>query len=420
MTALVFINGSVGWGGINNAEDVRTVYELFNKILPEPLVVSDQVTDALLQAIRDFQQPFMSSPDGRIDVNGGTWKRLVKVAGPINPVAGLLPGNDRDKEFDAEVAALDLEDSAAYQFTFKTKGTSIGFKVARTGKRNRGLFLPENSATHLEGEVIAYRLARIFGVSEIFNPVTYYTLQAGAIRRFKQMLRSNERNKWRKQNTERILQSIRENPASLAGIYKHRSKRRSQAVDSLAVGNKLNTNHRFAKLINAQGPMPSASLVTIPGISPDKPEYPVPRERELVLARQLSIIFTMDMLTGQWDRFSGGNIEVYAHKDGRLQFVGRDNGGSHLLWGWNWFNKYRGWLTRFDRDLIQELHWLKAFLDGRASEYRSLPAPASFMELIGFSSARTFRAFQEKLNVFLEEHVQVCEDRFGNDCYFNG
>ncbi|MCI5159310.1 MAG: hypothetical protein D3906_12925, partial [Candidatus Electrothrix sp. AUS1_2] len=115
----------------------------------------------------------------------------------------------------------------------------------------------------------------------------------------------------------------------------------------------------------------------------------------------------------------GGNIEVYAHKDGRLQFVGRDNGGSHLLWGWNWFNKYRGWLTRFDPDFIRELRLLKAFLDGQSNEYNGLASPALFPEVIGFSSARTCKAFREKLDTFLEEHVRVCEDRFGRDCYFS-
>ncbi|CAK8719671.1 Peptidoglycan/xylan/chitin deacetylase, PgdA/CDA1 family [Candidatus Electronema halotolerans] len=74
------LTGSVGQGGINNAEDVRTVYELFNKILSTALPVSSQVTDALLQAILDFQKGFLSHPDGRIDVNGRTWRELTAAA----------------------------------------------------------------------------------------------------------------------------------------------------------------------------------------------------------------------------------------------------------------------------------------------------------------------------------------------------
>jgi peptidoglycan/xylan/chitin deacetylase (PgdA/CDA1 family) len=74
------LTGSVGQGGINNAEDVRTVYELFNKILSTALPVSSQVTDALLQAVLDFQKGFLSHPDGRIDVNGRTWRELTAAA----------------------------------------------------------------------------------------------------------------------------------------------------------------------------------------------------------------------------------------------------------------------------------------------------------------------------------------------------
>ncbi len=75
------ITGSVGQGGINRADDVRTVYTLFNTILSRPLAVSDQVSDELIQAIKNLQKTFMAHPDGRIDVNGKTWQRLTTPAG---------------------------------------------------------------------------------------------------------------------------------------------------------------------------------------------------------------------------------------------------------------------------------------------------------------------------------------------------
>jgi peptidoglycan-N-acetylglucosamine deacetylase len=77
------ISGSVGQGGQNRPQDVRLIYALFNKILSRPLAVSDQVSDALLQAIRDLQKTFMSHPDGRIDVGGRTWRRLTTPAGGV-------------------------------------------------------------------------------------------------------------------------------------------------------------------------------------------------------------------------------------------------------------------------------------------------------------------------------------------------
>ncbi len=417
----VALAGSVGQGGKNLPDDVRLVFALFNKILPSPLPVGDQCSTELIQAILEFQKPFLSHPDGRIDVGGTTWKKLTAAAeaGSITVPAALppLPGGKLDIEFDTELAALDLEDSGKYQFTFKTTGTSIGFKVAADGGRNSGLFLPENSATHLEGEVVAYRLARLLDVSNLFNPVGYYTLQAKAVAKFKQMLRSDEQNKWRRENTQQILRRINGNPSSLPGIYKYRHKRDSQSVDSLVNGNSLNLNHKLASLLDANGPMPDAAkLVRLPEVKPDKPEHPQPQENEAELARQLSVIFTVDMLTGQWDRFSGGNIEAYAHKDGRLQFVSRDNGGSHLLWGWNWFDKYRIWLTRFDHPLVEDIQRMNTFLDN-GGEYKGLTSPALFRKAVGFSSERTFDAFKKKLEAFLK-HVRTCEERFGNSCFF--
>ena len=74
------LTDSVGENGKNQSDDVQAVYILLNKILPTPLSVSEQVTDALIQAIRDFQKAFLSRPDGRIDVNGRTWRELTAAA----------------------------------------------------------------------------------------------------------------------------------------------------------------------------------------------------------------------------------------------------------------------------------------------------------------------------------------------------
>ncbi|MCI5166375.1 MAG: hypothetical protein D3903_09820 [Candidatus Electrothrix sp. GM3_4] len=71
------ISGSVGQGGQNQARDVRIVYDLFNNILASSLAVSDQISAELIQVIKDFQQPFLSRPDGRIDVGGRTWGKLI-------------------------------------------------------------------------------------------------------------------------------------------------------------------------------------------------------------------------------------------------------------------------------------------------------------------------------------------------------
>ncbi len=96
------ITGSVGQGGQNRPEDVRTIYALFNKILPDPLTISDQASDELIEAIKDFQKAFLSRPDGRIDVNGRTWRELTAAAEAqeVNEISGSvgLGGKNRPQD----------------------------------------------------------------------------------------------------------------------------------------------------------------------------------------------------------------------------------------------------------------------------------------------------------------------------------
>ena len=75
------LQGSVGTGGVNLSEDVRAVQEQLNKFDLAPLKllkVDGRSGPATNQAIRHFQTRFvgMSSPDGRVDPDGKTWKRL--------------------------------------------------------------------------------------------------------------------------------------------------------------------------------------------------------------------------------------------------------------------------------------------------------------------------------------------------------
>ncbi len=106
------ISGSVGSyesGAKNSTLDIRTVQNLLTEAarkLRDPAVDPNGIDGKIsrtasrsgtVKAINYFQvkQVRMSSADGRIDVNGGTWKKLVQVAGsaatqPSPPVAGLV------------------------------------------------------------------------------------------------------------------------------------------------------------------------------------------------------------------------------------------------------------------------------------------------------------------------------------------
>lgn len=86
------IHGSVGRQGRNQREDVKVVQALLNKSLTpaaKPLAVDGLVGPKTIGAIEDYQRRVVKlrSPDGRIDVNGPTFRALngepVKAPAPV-------------------------------------------------------------------------------------------------------------------------------------------------------------------------------------------------------------------------------------------------------------------------------------------------------------------------------------------------
>ncbi|XOF35102.1 MAG: polysaccharide deacetylase family protein [Candidatus Electrothrix sp. YB6] len=99
----ISLSGSVGQGGQNRADDVRTVYALFNKILPAPLEVSDVCSTELIRAIRDFQEGFLSRPDGRIDVGGRTWRELTAAVEKPEEITGSVGEGGQNQARDVRI-----------------------------------------------------------------------------------------------------------------------------------------------------------------------------------------------------------------------------------------------------------------------------------------------------------------------------
>ncbi|MCI5150236.1 MAG: polysaccharide deacetylase family protein, partial [Candidatus Electrothrix sp. MAN1_4] len=98
------LTGSVGESGRNRPDDVRAVYALFNKILSFQLEVNDICSVELIQAIREFQQEFMSWPDGRIDVDGRTWRKLIAVIEtPETEISGSVGKGGQNRSRDVRI-----------------------------------------------------------------------------------------------------------------------------------------------------------------------------------------------------------------------------------------------------------------------------------------------------------------------------
>ncbi len=89
---------SVGEGGVNLYNDVLTVQRLLNKVRAEwggpaiKLVEDGKVGNHTKGAIRAFQVLQLNTvfaPDGRVDANGATWRRLTLIASSPDKPGGV-------------------------------------------------------------------------------------------------------------------------------------------------------------------------------------------------------------------------------------------------------------------------------------------------------------------------------------------
>jgi hypothetical protein len=70
------LHGSVGLGGRNWRPDVMSVQRMLEQLHISPGLVDGRCGRRTIEAIEHFQQHFLNRPDGRIDVNGPTWRQL--------------------------------------------------------------------------------------------------------------------------------------------------------------------------------------------------------------------------------------------------------------------------------------------------------------------------------------------------------
>ncbi len=333
-----------------------------------------------------------------------------------------IPGNEADLKFDRFERTLDLE-NPAWQFYYKAgkhQGSSVGFHVAEPGHRKSGTFAPQNTSNNLESEVVAYRLARFLGISDIYNPIGYYTLGPLATARFRDMLKKHpESDPDRRINRNSVLAALAANSKSLLGIYRFRPHGDRFFAASLATPDgHLDTSHPLASYIRANGPVPGDKLMSLAGVRGTRPEFPrKPVEKENELARQLSDILLVDQLLGQWDRFFR-NLEAFGDETGRLQFVARDNGGGTVD-DWEWYGLYDKWVSRYDRDVTQRLAALDAFLNGKAPSFGGFDDIEQWKKAVGFLKSSSFDTFKRKLDLLIEKRLPALEKQYGQRTYFD-
>jgi peptidoglycan hydrolase-like protein with peptidoglycan-binding domain len=136
------IRASVGARGTNEDGDVRVVQDLLNRATDAGLSVDGDCGQLTTAAITDFQKGFLKRPDGRVDPDGQTLRRLVdrarsgeskgsrpvseggpseRPAGPttgtrlqpITPAKGWYAYSSADRQFGAQTMVSVLLDVAA-------------------------------------------------------------------------------------------------------------------------------------------------------------------------------------------------------------------------------------------------------------------------------------------------------------------
>ncbi len=334
--------------------------------------------------------------------------------------AQSVPGSKRDLDFDAHVKSVDLDD-AKYRLEYKKPtpdGSSVGMFIGvGSGPTDRS-FVPTNPSSIPEAEVVAYRLSRFLGISRLFYPVDYYQLGPKATAKFGAMVKSTPgTGKDGIYNTNLVLTELKANSNTILGIYKLKSKSKMFTASALGTEGNFDQTTGIAQEIKASGRMPDDRRIPLQGIKGGQPGFPeLPTEQRVELARQLSTIFVMDMLMGQWDRF-WNNLEASGDRQGRLKLIARDNGGATLN-DWEGHETYNNWVSRFDRDLITRLTALNAFLKGDAREFSGFSSVDAWKKAAGFIDPSSFEMFAKKLSTLIDKRVPGLVKAYGDKTFF--
>lgn len=285
----------------------------------------------------------------------------------INPVYQLVQ---------QDMNTLDLEDPSI-PFEYKARGTSIGFKFKIKGNFKKYKWVPRNSATNPEAQVVSYNLARFLKIGVSVIPSTYYQIQEKATQRFLEMLKeAKEVNKHRVENRVNLLEKIAKGE-TLLGVITPKFED-IFAVDELVAGNTFNSKHELFNFLQAKNPQPSEDKLL--KISENKTR--ILAGSQLNLARQFSNMMIIDVLTGQWDRWSGGNLEVILEgknpqdqKIKMVRFIQRDNGGAQMFDSdrsiKNGDEKHKKTLklfSRYDRNIINRIKIMKSLLSNSETQ----------------------------------------------------
>jgi hypothetical protein len=315
---------------------------------------------------------------------------------------------------------MDLE-SPTFQFKELSGSTSINLKIRKAdatdpqGYKSWGSFVPRNGAANPDTEIAYFNLAAILGWDSIFRPCARYELGPTASSTFKGLIANTSiHGSDRLENKARILKEIASGHP-LRGCVKAKKLDSSRTYDEITQANAPRSSHPIIISLQASNAMPKTGDMLDLGHG-----Y---KGDALQLAREYSVIMTLDAIFEQWDRYSGGNVVIAKDESGLAQFYATDNGGADVGGTTNWAEHHLRWFSRFDRSVVDSLRELNIFLKGGASAgYLGYTDPAAFVVDLGLYRELSASVYVTRLIRDLDlllASVKASEDKHGTIAYLS-
>lgn len=320
---------------------------------------------------------------------------------------------------------MNLEDTSLFQFNELSGSTSINLKIEKIvtkedgGLKGYGSYVARNGAGNPNSEIAFFNMAAILGFDHIYRPAARYELGPVAAARLRALMESTKiRGSDRLENKTSILSKIASgNPVK--GCVKAK-KNDNVTLDEIASpstppNGAPRSNHPIIALLQASNAQPTKgkALTLKSGWIGD----------EFELAREYSIIMTLDSVFQQWDRYSGGNVVIQKDKEGHAHFYATDNGGADLGSKTSWEERNLGWFSRYDRDSVAKLREIRDFLKEPtkfADGYLGYTDPKAFVTDLGLYFEMTPEVYVERLrrnlDLFLVK-VDAVVGKYGEKAY---
>lgn len=314
---------------------------------------------------------------------------------------------------------MDL-DSADYQFKELSGSTSINMKIRKVdpadpqGFKARGSFVPLNGAANPDTEIAYFNLAAILGYDSIFRPTARYELGPKASAVLKTLIENASiHGRDRVENKGNILSEIASG-RPLRGCVKAKKLDSTRAYDEMvnpsAAGNGApHGSNAVIRSLQVDSPQPKSgvTLELCHGYQGDA----------LQLAREFSVIMSLDVIFRQWDRYSGGNVVIAKDDGGVAHFYATDNGGADVS---SRLDRNIGLFSRYDHHTIDGLKAVLAFLKNPASGFLGYTEAETFVVDLGLYRLHSASDYVERLKSNLDsflQHVTGVESRHGADAY---